>query len=105
MTRPISGLARAVVSLDEAPRREPSMSRAALFAAVALVCAAPCAWAETFEVDSWPGDIDKIPCNAWTRYEDGTWALKGSLKIGASVIDDVGVKGATARSLQKRCGK
>lgn len=82
------------------------MSKTALFAAVALLCSAPSAWAETFVVDSWPGDIDSIPCSAWTRYDDGTWALNGSIKLGASVIDNVGVKGgAAARSLQKRCGK
>jgi hypothetical protein len=82
------------------------MSKAALFAAVALVAAASSAEAETYVVDNWPGDIDTIPCSAWTHYNDGTWALKGSLKLGASVIDDVGVKGdAAARSLQKRCGK
>jgi hypothetical protein len=82
------------------------MSKAALFAAAALIAAASSARAETYTVDHWPGDIDTIPCHAWTRYDDGTWALKGSLRIGASVIDDVGVKGdAAARSLQKRCGK
>ncbi len=82
------------------------MSKAALFAATALVSATPVAHAETYVVDHWPGDIDTIPCGAWTRYNDGTWALKGSIKLGASVIDDVGVKGdAAARSLEKRCGK
>ncbi len=82
------------------------MSKAALLAAAALFAAASAAEAETYTVDHWPGDIDTIPCSAWTRYDDGTWVLKGSLKLGASVIDDVGVKGdAAARSVQKRCGK
>jgi hypothetical protein len=73
---------------------------------VALLAGNVAARAETFEVDRWPGDIDRIPCSAWTKMNDGTWALKGSIKLGASVIEDVGVKGdAAARSLQKRCGK
>jgi hypothetical protein len=82
------------------------MSKAALFAAAVLAAAVACAHAETYTVDNWPADVDMIPCSAWTHYNDGTWALKGSLKVGASTIDDVGVKGdAAARSLQKRCGK
>lgn len=81
------------------------MPKAALFAAVAFVAAFP-AQAATYKVDHWPGDIDTIPCNAWTRYSDGTWALNGRLKLGASEVEDIGVKGdAAARSLDKRCGK
>jgi hypothetical protein len=64
------------------------------------------AHAQTYEVDHWPGDIDTIPCSAWTKTSDGTWALKGRLKLGASEVEDIGVKGdAAARSLDKRCGK
>jgi len=82
------------------------MSKATLFASAALVAAVVSVRAETYVVDRWPGDIDTIPCSAWTHYNDGTWALRGSLKVGASDIENVGVKGdAAARSLDKRCGK
>ena len=82
------------------------MSKAALFAAAALIVAAASARAETYVVEHWPGDIDTIPCSAWTRHKDGTWALNGSLKLGASEIEDIGVKGdAAAHSLERRCGK
>jgi hypothetical protein len=82
------------------------MSKFAISVFAVLLAGNVAARAETFEVDRWPGDIDTIPCSAWTRMNDGTWALKGSIKLGASVIEDVGVKGdAAARSLQKRCGK
>ena len=81
------------------------MSKAALIAA-ALIAATASAEAETYVVDHWPGDIDTIPCRAWSKNSDGTWALHGSLKVGASEIEDIGVKGdAAARSLDKRCGK
>ena len=82
------------------------MSKFAISVVAGLLAGNTAARAETFEVDRWPGDIDTIPCSAWTKMSDGSWALKGSIKVGASVIDDVGVKGdAAARSLQKRCGK
>jgi hypothetical protein len=60
----------------------------------------------TYEIDRWPADVGAIPYSAWRKTSDGTWVVNGSIKLGASVIDDVGVKGdAAARSLDKRCGK
>lgn len=57
-------------------------------------------------MENWPADIDTIPCSAWQRTDDGTWLLKGSLKVGGSVIDNVGAKGdAAAHKLAKLCGK
>ena len=82
------------------------MTKAAVLGAVALIAATASAGAETYVVDRWPGDIDVIPCSAWTRSADGAWVLHGSIKLGASVLDDIGVKGdASARLLDKRCGK
>jgi hypothetical protein len=37
---------------------------------------------------------------------DGTWALHGYIKVGDSVLENVGVKGDTAaRLLERKCGK
>ena len=81
------------------------MSKGLLCGVAAVVATVGAARAATYEVDHWPADVDTIPCSAWTRTGDGTWALNGSIKLGASVIDDIGVKGdAAARSLDKRCG-
>ncbi len=61
---------------------------------------------ETYVVDNWPSDIDNIPCSAWTKSADGTWVLSGSIKLGASVLDNVGFKGDTeAYMLERRCGR
>ncbi len=82
------------------------MVKLMLCGAAALVAMAGAAQAATYTVEKWPGDIDMIPCSAWTHMSDGTWALNGAIKLGASEIEDIGVKGdAAARSLQKRCGK
>jgi len=82
------------------------MSKFALCGVAALLAMGGAAHATTYEVDRWPGDVDTIPCSEWTKTSDGTWAMKGSIKLGASIIDNVGVKGdAAARSLDKRCGK
>lgn len=76
-----------------------------LAAAVAAVSAA---WAqETYVVENWPADLDKIPCGAWEKTSDGTWTLAhGSIKVGASVLNHVGFKGDTAaRLIERTCGK
>jgi hypothetical protein len=77
------------------------------FAAAALMFAPVVAHAgDTYNVDNWPKDIDTIPCGAWTHFPDGTWALNGYVKVGASIIENVGFKGdSTARLLDRNCGK
>ena len=80
------------------------MSKLMLFAGMLLAMAAP-ARAETYTVEHWPGDIDTIPCSAWQRTADGAWALKGYVRVGSSVIENVGFKNdSTARLLAKKCG-
>jgi hypothetical protein len=82
------------------------MAKLALVASAAFLLALTSAKAGTYEVDNWPGDVDTIPCAAWTKAGDGTWVLNGSIKLGASVIDNVGLKGdAAARKVEKKCGK
>jgi hypothetical protein len=79
-----------------------------LMLAAALLLLPPVAAraAPTYEVERWPADVDTIPCNAWERLPDGTWALNGYIKIGGSVVEHVGFKGdSTARLLDKKCGK
>jgi hypothetical protein len=61
---------------------------------------------QTYLVDNWPGDVDNIPCAAWQKSSDGTWVLNGSIKIGATELTNVGVKGdAAARAVERKCGR
>ena len=80
-----------------------------------LICAAAAAFLLTvasadadqrvFEVSDWPGDIDLIPCSAWSKAADGTWVLHGAIKLGSETLDNVGVKGdAAAQKLDRECG-
>ena len=56
-------------------------------------------------MDRWPGDVDNIPCSAWQKSPDGTWVLTGTIKVGASELTNIGVKGdAAARAVEKKCG-
>ena len=60
---------------------------------------------QVWDVDNWPGDIDLIPCSAWSKNDDGTWVLHGSVKLGSETMANIGVKGdAAAHKLDRECG-
>ena len=61
---------------------------------------------QVWTMQSWPGDIDLIPCSAWSKTSDGTWVLTGgSVKLGSETMSNIGVKGdAAAHQLDRECG-
>jgi hypothetical protein len=74
-------------------------------AALLLTVASAVADQRVWTVSDWPGDIDLIPCSAWSKAADGTWVLHGAIKLGSETLDNVGVKGdAAARKLDRECG-
>jgi hypothetical protein len=77
-------------------------------ATVALLFIAGSARADqqVWEMKDWPGDIDIIPCSAWSKAADGTWVLHGAVKLGSETLENIGVKGdAAAHKLDRSCGK
>jgi hypothetical protein len=83
------------------------MSKLISAAAAAFVFTVASAHADeqVWEMKDWPGDIDLIPCSAWSKNADGTWVLHGAVKLGSEVLDNVGVKGdAAAHKLDRTCG-
>ena len=78
------------------------LTAAAFLAAITSVLADEQVWT----VQSWPGDIDLIPCSAWSKSGDGTWVLTGgAIKLGAETMNNIGVKGdAAAHHLDRECG-
>jgi hypothetical protein len=85
-----------------------NMSRLGILTAVAFVAMIASARADeqVWTVQSWPGDIDLIPCSAWSRIGDGSWVLTGgSIKLGSETMSNIGVKGdAAAHKLDRECG-
>ena len=76
--------------------------------ALTAMIASACADEQVWKVDNWPGDIDLIPCSAWSRAADGTWVLTGgAIKLGSEVMNNIGVRksDAAARKLERSCGK
>jgi hypothetical protein len=83
------------------------MSKLALTAAAAFIAMVASARADqpVYVLDNWPGDIDNIPCSAWQKSPDGTWILNATVKVGASELNNVAVKGdAAAHKLDRLCG-
>jgi hypothetical protein len=84
------------------------MSRFGILIAVALTAAITSVRADeqVWTVESWPGDIDLIPCSAWSKSGDGTWVLTGgAVKLGSETMGNIAVKGdAAAHHLDRACG-
>ena len=84
------------------------MSRFGILTVVAFIAAITSARADerVWTMQSWPGDIDLIPCSAWSKSGDGGWVLTGgSIKLGSETMSNIGVKGdAAARKLDRECG-
>ena len=83
-----------------------SLLLAAAIAFLPIAAARPASAEEPYVVEHWPADLDTIPCSAWRKTSDGTWALvNASIKVGASVLSHVGFKGDTeARLIERTCG-
>jgi hypothetical protein len=85
-----------------------NMSRLGILTIVAFVATIASAHADNqvWVVQSWPGDIDLIPCSAWSKASDGSWVLTGgSIKLGSETMENIGVKGdAAAHHLDRECG-
>jgi hypothetical protein len=83
------------------------MSRLGILTAVGFIATVASARADeqVWTIESWPGDIDLIPCSAWSKTGDGTWVLHGSVKLGSETMSNIGVKGdAAAHLLDRECG-
>jgi hypothetical protein len=85
-----------------------NMSRIGILTAFAFIATITSVLADdrVWTIGSWPGDIDLIPCSAWTKNGDGGWVLTGgSIKLGSETMSNIGVKGdAAAHKLDRECG-
>jgi len=61
----------------------------------------------SYVVHSWPGDLAKIPCDAWTPGDNGSWKQTGMITVeGATmIIKNNTFAGGTdiAQTISKKC--
>jgi hypothetical protein len=61
----------------------------------------------SYVIHSWPGDLAKIPCDAWTPNANGSWTQTGTITVEAAtmVIKNNTFPGGTdiAQTIGKKC--
>ena len=77
------------------------------FAAVMTLALGGIVRAETYNIQVWPDDLDKIPREAWKKNPDGSLTQTGTIVVANShsVITGNTFKDApTIRVVEKKCG-
>jgi len=77
-----------------------------LFFAVSLALCGM-AKAETYNIQVWPDDLDKVPCEAWKRNADGSLTQTGTIVVANShsvITANTFTDSATLRVVEKKCG-
>lgn len=75
--------------------------------ALAMIVALPAsmASAQTYKIDNWPDDLDKVPCSAWTHNPDGSWTQTAPIMVGGNTFSGNIFKGGQEGAmLDKHCG-
>lgn len=78
--------------------------------AVAMFCLmVATAGAETvYTIDKWPDGLANVPCNAFVKQGEGTWAQTGTIIVESSnskMGHNVFKGGKVASILEEHCGK
>jgi hypothetical protein len=79
----------------------------AFFAAVVTLALGGIAKAETYNIQVWPDDLDKVPCEAWKKNPDGSLTQTGTIVVGNShsvITGNTFTDAATIRVVEKKCG-
>jgi hypothetical protein len=63
--------------------------------------------AETYNIQVWPDDLDKVPCEAWKKNADGSLTQTGTIVVANShsvITANTFTDAATLRVVEKKCG-
>lgn len=61
--------------------------------------------AETYRIDAWPRDLDKVPCDAFKKNADGSWTQTGTIVGGGMTMTGNTFKDTgETKMLEQRCG-
>ena len=83
-----------------------AVSLAAILNIVLFVPRPVLAAVDSFKVQSWAQDLDKVPCSAFRQNKDGSWAPTAIIFVGGIRFKGTFAKGSPeAQSLGMRCSK
>jgi hypothetical protein len=62
--------------------------------------------AETYNIQVWPDDLDKVPCEAWKKNSDGSLTQTGTIVVANShsvITGNTFTDAPTIRVVEKKC--
>jgi hypothetical protein len=77
------------------------------FAAVMTLALVGIVNAETYNIQVWPDDLDKVPCEAWKKNPDGSLTQTGTIVVANShsvITGNTFTDAPTIRVVEKKCG-
>ena len=85
--------------------------RGAFYGAIILCCCDDlrASWyvnAETYNIQVWPDDLDKVPCEAWKKNSDGSLTQTGTIVVANShsvITGNTFTDAPTIRVVEKKC--
>jgi hypothetical protein len=93
------------MGLPPFPLREGASMLRICFAVSLALCGV--ANAETYNIQVWPDDLDKVPCEAWKKNADGSLTQTGTIVVGNShsvITGNTFTDAGTVRVVEKTCG-
>jgi hypothetical protein len=77
------------------------------FAAVMTLALGGIVKAEIYNIQVWPDDLDKVPCEAWKKNPDGSLTQTGTIVVANShsvITGNTFTDAPTIRVVEKKCG-
>ena len=77
------------------------------FAAVMTLALGGIVRAETYNIQVWPDDLDKVPCEAWKKNSDRSLTQTGTIVVANShsvVTGNTFTDAPTISVVEKKCG-
>jgi len=77
-----------------------------LLAAVMTLAISGVTKAEMYNIQVWPDDLDKVPCEAWKKNPDGSLSQTGTIVVGSThsvIAGNTFSDRATIQVVEKKC--
>jgi hypothetical protein len=59
---------------------------------------------QTYTIQNWPSELDRVPCEAWKRNPDGSIGQTGTIIVGRTKMSGKSLKNTVeAGMIEKKC--
>lgn len=75
-----------------------------LIVAVSIFAISQASAQQTYTIQSWPAELDRVPCEAWKRNPDGSIGQTGTIIVGRTKMTGNSFKNTVeAGVIEKKC--